>query len=374
MFKRKNIPSLVGSAAVAGALVVTAAHASAAPDAPLGAVGIPGPAYPGVPAPQESTTGTGPGARDFLDAFIQTVTAPRMAPVGANDWSCRPSEEHPVPVVLVHGTWENAYDNWSALAPALKNDGYCVFTPNLGAADLPTKGGAGTVLPNTFGIKDIALSAGELATYVDAVREATGAGKVDLVGHSQGGLLSRQYLKFNGGVDKVRKVVTLGATNHGTTLSGTGSLDRFIGSLGLNLDPALDYVVGEAGTQQVYGSGLLNALNDGGETLPGIDYTVVATRYDEVTTPYDSTFLTAVPGSTVTNVTVQDGCAADHSDHVSMSYSPRVVDLVRNALTPGSAGEPRCTSNSPVTGAGTTELTEPLSTPFGWLSENARQY
>lgn len=57
-----------------------------------------------------------------------------------------------------------------------------------------------------------------------------------------------------------------------------------------------------------------------------------------------------------------------------MTYSPRVVDLVRNALTPGSVESPRCTPNSPIIGAGTTEITEGLAPALGWLSENARPY
>lgn len=374
MFTRKTTSATLALTAAAG-LAVGAAQlpqAAATPDAPLGSVGIPGPAYPGVPAPQDSTTGNGPGASDFVDAFVQSFSNPRLAPVGADDWGCVPSAEHPEPVVLVHGTWENAYDNWSGLAPALKDEGYCVFTPNFGVADLPTKGGAGSLLPNAFATKDIAESAGEISDYVDAVLGATGAAKVDLVGHSQGGLLARQYLAFNGGADKVDTTVTLGATNHGTTLSGIGNLDRFIARLGLNLDPVLDYVVGESGMQQVYGSPLLNRLNAGGDTVPGGKYTVIGTQYDEVTTPYTSTFLTAGPDATVDNITVQDGCDIDHSDHISMAYSPRVIDLVKNALAPGSVEAPRCTPNSPVMGAGTEEPTEGLSGPFGWVSDAAQ--
>lgn len=357
-----------------GALAVTAPHAAAGPVITVGSSDVPGATYPDVPSPQNTTTGEGPGAANFVDAFIQSFSQPRLAPVGTNDWNCRPTAEHPTPVVLIHGTWENAYDNWSGMSPELKQDGYCVFALNFGDAGLDTRGGLGSALPNAFGTKDVADSAGEIATFVDAVREATGADKVDLVGHSQGGLVSRQYLKFNGGAEKVRKVVTLGATNHGTTLSGIGTLDRFVGSLGLQLDPALTWLVGSSGMQQVYGSDIVNGVNEGGDTLPGIDYTVIATKYDEVTSPYTSSFLTAGPGATVKNITVQDGCAADHSDHISMTYSPRVVDLVRNALTPGSAGTPRCTPNSPIMGAGTTEITEGIAPTLGWLSENAREW
>lgn len=52
-------------------------------------------------------------------------------------------------------------------------------------------------------------SAKELARYVDRVLRTTGAHKVDLVGHSQGGLMPRQYLKFEGGAEKVHRLVGL---------------------------------------------------------------------------------------------------------------------------------------------------------------------
>ncbi|GII95442.1 hypothetical protein Ssi02_56730 [Sinosporangium siamense] len=62
----------------------------------------------------------------------------------------------------------------------------------------------------------------------------TGATKVDLVGHSQGGgPLPRWYLKFLGGAPKVRKLIGLGAANHGTTISGAMALTRALGTVGV---------------------------------------------------------------------------------------------------------------------------------------------
>jgi triacylglycerol lipase len=336
MFMRKTNVLLTASALVLGA-ALAAPQAVAAPDAPLAAVGVPGPDYPAVPAPQDSTVPGDPAADPATDQSAD----PRATPPGANDWDCRPTAEHPRPVVLVHGTWGNAYDIWKDMAPELAADGYCVFALNYGEADLATKGGYRSTDPGTYATKDITASSVELADYVDAVLGATGAAKVDLVGHSQGGLLIRHWLKYHGGAEKAQKVVTLGATNHGTTMNGLGTLDRQIGGYGVDLDPALDYIVGEAGVQQIYGSPLLEDLNADGDTVPGIDYTVIGTRYDTTSTPYEATFLTAGPGATVDNITLQDGCEIDRSPH-GMTASPRVIDLVRNALTPGSVPEPRC--------------------------------
>lgn len=64
---------------------------------------------------------------------------------------------------------------------------------------------------------------------MDKVRTATGVSQVDIVGYSQGGMMPRQYLKFNGGAGKVHTLVTLGATHHGTTLSGIATLAETLG-------------------------------------------------------------------------------------------------------------------------------------------------
>jgi triacylglycerol esterase/lipase EstA (alpha/beta hydrolase family) len=48
-------------------------------------------------------------------------------------------------------------------------------------------------------------SAAQLSDFVDKVLLATNSTKVDLVGHSQGSLMPRYYLKFLGGQNKVGK-------------------------------------------------------------------------------------------------------------------------------------------------------------------------
>lgn len=317
-----------------------------------GAAGVSAAAAPGSP-PQETTVGVGSPQSGFPSAFAQSLATPDLAPAGSNDWSCRPTAAHPRPVVLVHGTWENAYDNWAEMSPALAQSGYCVFALNYGAE----ASGWGPYIPGAYATGDIAASARELATYVDAVLAATGAGQVDLVGHSQGGLMARQYLRFAGGADpadpsrnKVHTLVTLGATNHGTTLDGIALLGRQIQNLGVDILGVAQLPVGVAGVQQTVDSPFVLALNAGGDTVPGVSYTVIATRYDEVTTPYTSTFLTAGPGATVHNITLQDGCDADYSDHPSMPYSPRAVFYVRQALDPATlAGQSApCAFNPPI--------------------------
>ena len=39
-----------------------------------------------------------------------------------------------------------------------------------------------------------------------------------------------------------------------------------------------------------------------------------------------------MPGATVTNITIQDGCSKDYSDHLTLPYNKRVWAMVLNAL------------------------------------------
>lgn len=279
----------------------------------------------------------GPETGSFAFAFVYSFGDPDANPPRANDWSCRPGEEHPRPVVLVHGTWENRYNNFAKLSPELAREGYCVFALNYGDDENLT-----SLPPSVYGTGDIRESAKELAAFVDDVLAATGASTVDIVGHSQGGLMPRRYLKFEGGADKVSTLVALGSPNHGTTVFGLATLAGMLGLFGFT--PPL---IGQAASQQIAGSRFLAELNAGGDTVPGVDYMSIATRYDEVTTPYESAFLTPGPGADVRNITLQDGCPIDLSDHLSMSYSPRAIGYVKQALDP-TAGEPPCLPNAPV--------------------------
>jgi triacylglycerol esterase/lipase EstA (alpha/beta hydrolase family) len=280
------------------------------------------------------TVGYGPEMSSFLAAFGFALFNPNVAPPGANDWNCKPTAAHPRPVVLVHGTWENAYDNFAYLSPRVKQAGFCVFTFNYGQSNVVEGGGLGAVLPGANGTDYIADSAKQLSVFVDRVLAATNASKVDVIAHSQGGAMSRQYLKFEGGAAKVAHLVTLGATNHGTSLDGIGSLGRAINNLGIDILGPIEILVGHSGIEQTVGSQFELDLNKGGDTMPGVDYTIIATRYDEVTNPYPLTFLKAGPGATVHNVTLQDGCEQDLSDHLTMSYSPHAVSVALHALDP----------------------------------------
>jgi pimeloyl-ACP methyl ester carboxylesterase len=265
---------------------------------------------------------------------------PTGSPPGADDPRCEPSADHPRPVVLVHGTFNNRASTWNALAPLLKNEGYCVFSLNFGVKRRGSAIGA---------TESMVRSARELAGFVDGVLDATGAEKVDIVGYSQGGLMPRQYLRFEGGAAKVASLIALAPSNHGTT----GDLSALAARIAAAPGPLLSVrraalqrfrrrldEVCRACAQQLADSPFLARLNTPRETLPGVRYTVIASRYDQVVTPYTSQFLAAGPG--VTNITLQDDCPRDHGDHLSMPFDSVALGHVTNALDPDDGSPPRC--------------------------------
>ncbi|MEU7379295.1 MULTISPECIES: alpha/beta fold hydrolase [unclassified Streptomyces] len=267
-------------------------------------------------------------AAALATAPTATAHAASAPSSGWNNYGCKPSAAHPRPVVLVHGTFANSVDNWLSLAPYLKDRGYCVFSLDYG--QLPG-------VPLFHGLGPIDKSAEQLSAFVDKVLAATGAAKADLVGHSQGGMMPRYYLKFLGGAAKVNALVGIAPDNHGTTLSGlTNLLPYFPGASDLlkAATPGL--------ADQIAGSALLTKLNEGGDTVPGVHYTVIATKYDEVVTPWRTQYLT---GSDVRNVLLQDLCAVDLSEHVAIGTIDRIAfHEVANALDPAHATATTCAS------------------------------
>ncbi|MFD7511650.1 esterase/lipase family protein [Streptomyces sp. NPDC059853] len=281
-------------------------------------------------------------ARAALGALLAAVllallpapagAAPAASASAAGGWNkegCVPAPAHPRPVVLVHGTFADGTTNWLGLAPYLAARGYCVHSFDYGR--LPG-------VPLLGGLAPIEESADELAAQVDRVLAASGASEVDLVGHSQGGLMPRYYLKHHpDAAGKVNAFVAIAPSTNGTTLLGLTKL--------LDLVPALDRAIAgnaPALAQQVAGSGFLRELNADGYTVPGVTYTVIATRYDEVVTPYRSQFIDE-PG--VRNVLLQDLCPLNISEHATIGLLDRMAfHETANALDPAGAEPTTCWS------------------------------
>ncbi|WP_019202702.1 alpha/beta fold hydrolase [Tsukamurella sp. 1534] len=264
---------------------------------------------------------------NFFGGIPFELSNPNGSLPGTNDYSCTPTAKHPNPVVLVHGTGGGSQTNWGAYAPLLKNNGYCVFSFTYGA--LP---GAPWPVNQIGGTRPLAQSAQQLKGTVERVLKATGAKKVDLIGHSQGTLMPSYYVKKLGGAGTVGRYVSLAPLWRGTG----GDLGRAASVFvrGLNIrDPF--FPVFESIGDMLPGSRFLDEVWAGGTPYAkGVEYTNISTRYDELVLPYTSGQLDGPPGTTVRNIVVQDTCGQDFSDHLAIAGSRRAAYFVLNALDP----------------------------------------
>ncbi|MEV0355017.1 alpha/beta fold hydrolase [Nocardia sp. NPDC050697] len=271
-----------------------------------------------------------PVPRNFLlDASLSALQGGAANAPGTNDWSCKPSPEHPEPVVLVHGLMANRVDNWQTYGPLLANSGYCVFALTYGSADGDPNGFIG-------GITSMESSAATLDAFVDLVRAATGAPKVALVGHSEGATMPYWYIKLGGGRNKVARMIGLSPAVHG--IGGQAGTDTGSSTGSANLPAPLEFVPT---------SEFIRQLVQGGITVPGVAYTQIMTRYDEVIVPYTSGRIDE-PGAA--NHVVQDYCAQDLADHLSINSDPTASSLVLDALDPEHPRPVECTLVLPAIG------------------------
>jgi len=285
------------------------------------------------PAQAASLPLEGEAAAFFNSTFFWNFTAP---PPGANV-ACHPSAAHPYPVILTEGTFGSMANSFGAISPDLANNGYCVYAFNYGQT-LPLTG--------IYATGDIASSARQLASEVSRVLSQTGASKVDIVGWSQGGMMPRYYINDLDGGAVVNMLVGLAPSNYGTTLNGVVADISELGSLGVVT--ALLSAACPACSEQLEGSAFLSGLN-AAPTAAGVKYVVIETADDEVVTPYTNAFLPAA--GNVQDITLQNQCPQDHSDHLSIPYDSNALQDVINALGADNQGfQPSCAAVGPLLG------------------------
>ena len=252
---------------------------------------------------------------------------------GINDPSCVPSGQIVEPVVLLHGTYNNA-GVWKSLIPMLKDQGACVWAFDYGADDVSLQNAS----PSTKAISDLDDAAEEIAQHVDYVRAVTGAEKVDLVGHSQGGTHIKTYTQMYGGAEHVARAVALGGNFHGTTLNGQGEgLSKIIA-----FAPHLAaFLASTAGIQQVVGSEFMQRLNALPDTAPGVLYTSIYSPGDTTVTPNSSSQLALSDGADVVNLDLGEVCGVSPR-HDKLPTDPTVLSQVIFGLkrAPGEGPDP----------------------------------
>jgi triacylglycerol lipase len=152
--------------------------------------------------------------------------------------------------------------------------------------------------------RSVAEHATTLTRVVDEVLRQTGSTKVDLVGHSMGGLIIRAFLAEAPNQDAVRTVVTLGTPHAGSKLAV--------------------FAVGKARRDLLPGSPLLVSLNAHGVQAPRYGHLyAIYSMVDNMVLPYESAM---AGGNGVTSL------ETGPINHVGLLFSRGTAELVRECL------------------------------------------
>lgn len=277
-------------------------------------------------------TSEGPFKVDYGVGDLLAWLNPVKPPAGANDPTIKVTPAHPLPIILLNGTTATQGVNWGVGAPVLANAGYKVYTFNYGNT---------TTDPN-FPVQataDIRKSAQQLADEVQRVLDETGADKVILIGHSQGGgIMPSYYINNLGGAAKVSQLIGIAPSNHGTDVNGLTYVQN-IPVLGPLLFRIVD-LFGAAWTQQAMGSSLQQEVYGNGDTRPGVLYTTISSKFDWVVTPYTQQ---ALDGPNVTNIVLQDLYPGYNAGHLGIVFSAPTWDAVLGALAANPEANPGAT-------------------------------
>ncbi len=204
--------------------------------------------------------------------------------------SLEQADEQSPPILLIHG-FLGTRGSMYLLERRLVEDGFTVFSFNLG----------------TLNTRDIRRSAFLIHRKIERIMAQTPVDKVDIIGHSMGGLIGLYYVKKLGGHTRVRKLLMIGSPVRGTwaALGGVATLGLWSAS----------------SWQLLPRSRFLDELAEG-MLPPDVElYTIAAAR--DVVCPLPST---RFPGATA--VTVPLG-------HAGLVVSPLVYQKLVDILRPG---------------------------------------
>jgi triacylglycerol esterase/lipase EstA (alpha/beta hydrolase family) len=165
--------------------------------------------------------------------------------------------------------------------------------------------------------------AGEYVVYAIRTMHALSQRKIEILGHSQGGMVPRWALRFWPDTRAmVDDVIGMAPSNNGT-VDAYALCPPLIGCA-----PAI--------WQQEYKSPFMRALNSDAQTFAGISYTQIYTKIDEIVTPNldeaGSSSLHTGAGQ-IANIAVQDICPGHVTDHLLIGTAdPVAYALVMDAL------------------------------------------
>ncbi|CAH0057698.1 unnamed protein product [Clonostachys solani] len=240
-----------------------------------------------------------------------------------NNFDCR-SSSHPNPVIMLHGLSANREVDLNTLGWNLTDAGYCVFSMTYGAH---------TLAPWIGGLKSMRTSAKEIAAFITEVKTKTGAEKVDLIGHSEGGVMAIYVPMTQSGIaDIVDHNIALGPAIHGAKYFGFTDLLYFGGEVTRSLASLALKVLGCAACDDMATDGDVYddfKANAGKIIQAGNKASIIMSNADTLVAPETS----RIDEAGARNIIIQDTCPDDAVGHAGLAWDKTVWGLVVNELT-----------------------------------------
>ncbi len=234
---------------------------------------------------------------NYLDGIfteiIYTTTTLLLYPLGFFSWNGKNREiatherhdDSKRPVVLIHGYFHNL-SGYFVLSQKLKRRGW----PHIYPINL-----------NTY-TSSIEAMAREVKKTVESIIKNTKHRKVDIIGHSLGGLVGRYYVQNLGGYKNVENLITLAAPNWGTELAVFG-----IGPSAKQMRPDAEFI---------------DRINTDIDNLRRV-------RYFSIWSPFDALI---IPPTNAILRGAGKNIRIDFVGHLGMLYSDRVFELICKIL------------------------------------------
>jgi len=193
--------------------------------------------------------------RLIISEYLALIITLLLYPFGFLNLPEGQTPEGKKPVILLHGLFLNRAC-WFAMKLRFRLHGI---------SDLHTL--------NLSPLKDVESVTEIVARKVDSLRHERGIEKVNIIGHSMGAIVARNYTQIRGGARKVEKCILIGAPNQGSKLAPFA-----LTTLGETLLPASDF---------------LSNLNKQGFPQT-VDYLNIYSRHDNMVIPATSSSLTDI--------------------------------------------------------------------------------
>ena len=250
-------------------------------------------------------------------AAIGAVQAARnRPPLPFNDPDFAPTHESPV--LYIHGVTSRSRA-FRPNAERLRDEGFWVWGYDYG--DM--------FAPGFYGMGNLDSIIEDVHANVDHVLEQTGAKQLDIVAHSQGGLMTKLFIA-NGGAPKVRRVVAMGANFHGTDVRGRAT--RFAPLIS-RYPRAASTLASPGVIQQLADSPWVRTHLNVPDTYPEIVYTSLYSPADVLVTPNETSMLASVSGADVVNINVAEAYGGYAPRHALMERDPLFIELTLWGLT-----------------------------------------